>query len=68
MIVDAEGTGEDAKFVFNGINKPADVPDAPPVEVETRARGQRRRRDGLGLGPGPRWVAGPHGLPVAGQG
>ena len=37
VIVDAEGTGEDAKFSFNGINKPADVPDAPPVEVETKA-------------------------------
>src|SRR5580698_8244570 len=38
VIVDAEGTGEDAKFVFNGINKPADVPDAPPpVAVESNA-------------------------------
>ena len=37
VIVDAEGTGEDAKFLFNGITKPAEVPDAPPVEVETKA-------------------------------
>jgi ATP-dependent Clp protease ATP-binding subunit ClpC len=38
VIVDSEGTGEDAKFTFSGINKPSDVPDAPPVdEVETKA-------------------------------
>jgi ATP-dependent Clp protease ATP-binding subunit ClpC len=37
VIVDAEGTGEDAKFVFSGINKPSDVPDSPPVDVETKA-------------------------------
>ncbi|HTA10080.1 MAG TPA: ATP-dependent Clp protease ATP-binding subunit, partial [Streptosporangiaceae bacterium] len=37
VIVDAEGTGEDAKFIFSGINKPSDVPDAPPVEVESKA-------------------------------
>ncbi|HUD79317.1 MAG TPA: ATP-dependent Clp protease ATP-binding subunit [Streptosporangiaceae bacterium] len=38
VIVDSEGSGEDAKFTFNGINKPSDVPDAPPpVEVESKA-------------------------------
>ncbi|HSR85901.1 MAG TPA: ATP-dependent Clp protease ATP-binding subunit, partial [Streptosporangiaceae bacterium] len=38
VIVDTEGTGEDTKFTFNGINKPSEVPDAPPpVEVETKA-------------------------------
>jgi ATP-dependent Clp protease ATP-binding subunit ClpC len=37
VIVDAEGTGEDAKFSFNGINKPSAVPDAPPVEEESKA-------------------------------
>jgi ATP-dependent Clp protease ATP-binding subunit ClpC len=37
VIVDTEGTGEDAKFSFTGVNKPSDVPDAPPVEVETKA-------------------------------
>ncbi len=37
VIVDAEGTGEDAKFTFNGINKPSELPDAPPVEVESKA-------------------------------
>jgi ATP-dependent Clp protease ATP-binding subunit ClpC len=37
VIVDSEGTGEDTKFTFTGINKPSDVPDAPPVEEETKA-------------------------------
>jgi ATP-dependent Clp protease ATP-binding subunit ClpC len=33
VIVDAEGEGPEAKFVFRGINKPDDVPDAPPPVV-----------------------------------
>jgi ATP-dependent Clp protease ATP-binding subunit ClpC len=33
VIVDAEGEGTEAKFVFRGINKPDDVPDAPPPVV-----------------------------------
>ena len=38
VIVDAEGEGENAKFSFRGVNKPAEVPDAPPpVEVESKA-------------------------------
>jgi ATP-dependent Clp protease ATP-binding subunit ClpC len=39
VIVDAEGTGEDAKFTFTGVSKPGDLPDEPPssVEVETKA-------------------------------
>ena len=37
VIVDAEGEGEEAKFVFRGINKPEEVPDAPPVPVESKA-------------------------------
>jgi ATP-dependent Clp protease ATP-binding subunit ClpC len=38
VIVDAEGEGEEAKFIFRGINKPEEVPDAPPpVAVESNA-------------------------------
>jgi len=37
VIVDAMGSGEDATFTFTGVTKPSDVPDAPPVEVESKA-------------------------------
>jgi ATP-dependent Clp protease ATP-binding subunit ClpC len=37
VIVDAVGSGEDREFTFTGVSKPSDVPDAPPVEVETKA-------------------------------
>ncbi|MBO0831297.1 MAG: ATP-dependent Clp protease ATP-binding subunit, partial [Actinobacteria bacterium] len=37
VIVDVKGSGEDAEFTFTGVAKPAEVPDAPPVEVETKA-------------------------------
>jgi len=37
VIVDAEGEGEEAKFLFRGIDKPKEVPDAPPVAVESKA-------------------------------
>jgi ATP-dependent Clp protease ATP-binding subunit ClpC len=37
VIVDTEGTGEDEKFVFRGVAKPSEVPDAPPEAVETKA-------------------------------
>jgi ATP-dependent Clp protease ATP-binding subunit ClpC len=44
VIVDVEGTGEEAKFVFKGEPKPESVPDAVPVEVETpTASGARTR-------------------------
>jgi ATP-dependent Clp protease ATP-binding subunit ClpC len=33
VIVDVEGTGETAKFTFNGVAKPESVPDAPAVEM-----------------------------------
>ena len=32
VIVDVEGTGETAKFTFNGVPKPDAVPDAPAAE------------------------------------
>src|SRR5271165_6790048 len=37
VIVDVEGTGEDERFSFTGVAKPADVPEAPPVEVDVKA-------------------------------
>jgi len=37
VIVDAEGTGPEAQFVFKGEPKPDAVPDSPPAEIETRA-------------------------------
>jgi len=44
VIVDVEGTGEDAKFTFKGVPKPESVPDAPPAEIEeSQAVGQRAR-------------------------
>src|SRR6266536_2792270 len=35
VMVDVEGTGEDAEFTFKGVPKPEAVPDAPLAEVET---------------------------------
>jgi len=35
--VDVEGTGEEAKFTFNGVPKPESVPDAPPAETGSKA-------------------------------
>jgi ATP-dependent Clp protease ATP-binding subunit ClpC len=44
VIVDVEGTGEDAKFTFRGVAKPESVPDAPPAEIEeSQPVGQRAR-------------------------
>jgi ATP-dependent Clp protease ATP-binding subunit ClpC len=39
VIVDTEGDGENETFVFRGITKPAEVPDAPPAPeaVESKA-------------------------------
>jgi len=33
VIVDTEGTGETAKFTFNGVAKPEIVTDTPPAEM-----------------------------------
>jgi ATP-dependent Clp protease ATP-binding subunit ClpC len=38
VIVDAEGSGEDAKFTVNGVDKPSEVPDAPPVEIASESK------------------------------
>ncbi|MGH3273353.1 MAG: ATP-dependent Clp protease ATP-binding subunit, partial [Streptosporangiaceae bacterium] len=37
VVVDAEGTGPEAKFSFQGEAKPEAVPDAPPEDIATRA-------------------------------
>ncbi|NYH53258.1 MULTISPECIES: ATP-dependent Clp protease ATP-binding subunit [Nocardiopsis] len=39
VVIDAEGEGKDAKFLFKGVPKPAEVPDTP--EVEESAAGKR---------------------------
>ncbi|QVQ50964.1 ATP-dependent Clp protease ATP-binding subunit [Spiractinospora alimapuensis] len=39
VIVDTEGTGDDATFTFRGVPKPDSVPDAPPVEEQPAAGG-----------------------------
>jgi len=33
VVVDAEGSDEEARFVFRGVPKPESLPDAPPVPV-----------------------------------
>ncbi|WP_084392701.1 ATP-dependent Clp protease ATP-binding subunit [Nocardiopsis listeri] len=38
VVIDAEGEGENAKFTFKGVPKPAAVPDTP--EVESAAKGE----------------------------
>jgi ATP-dependent Clp protease ATP-binding subunit ClpC len=43
VIVDVEGTGEEAKFTFKGVAKPESVPDAPPAEIESQPVGPRAR-------------------------
>ena len=35
VVVDADGTGDTAKFTFNGVPKPDVVPDAPAPEMAT---------------------------------
>ena len=47
VIVDAEGTGEDAKFIFNGINKPERFRTLRPRRSRPRPR-RPERGDGTG--------------------
>jgi ATP-dependent Clp protease ATP-binding subunit ClpC len=37
VMVDAEGTGQDAKLTFKGVPKPDEVPDTPPAEIDSKA-------------------------------
>ena len=37
VMVDVEGTGDDAKFTFKGVAKPQAVPDAPPAAIKSKA-------------------------------
>ncbi|MGH3267534.1 MAG: ATP-dependent Clp protease ATP-binding subunit [Trebonia sp.] len=37
VMVDVEGTGEDAQFTFKGVPKPGEMPDAPPAEIDSTA-------------------------------
>jgi ATP-dependent Clp protease ATP-binding subunit ClpC len=38
VIVDAEGTGEEAQFTFKGVPKPGEMPDAPPAEIASESK------------------------------
>ena len=37
VTVDVEGTGPEAQFTFEGVARPAAVPDAPPAVIESKA-------------------------------
>ncbi len=37
VMVNVEGTGDDAKFTFKGVAKPQAVPDAPPAAIKSKA-------------------------------
>ena len=41
IVVDAEGTGKEAKFTFKGVPKPEELPDAPPAELAEAAGAPR---------------------------
>jgi ATP-dependent Clp protease ATP-binding subunit ClpC len=39
VVVDIEGEGDEAKFIFRGEDKPVTVPDAPPVDLAGSVEG-----------------------------
>ena len=41
VMVDVNGTGEDAEFTFKGVPKPGEMPDTPPAEIDTKAAAGR---------------------------
>ena len=46
VIVDVEGTGDDAKFAFKGVPRPGEVPDAPPAEIASESKAAAGGADG----------------------
>ena len=38
VMVDVEGTGQEAQFTFKGVPKPDAVPDAPPAEIASESK------------------------------
>jgi hypothetical protein len=38
VIVDVEGTGDDAKFAFKGVPRPDEVPGAPPADIASESK------------------------------
>jgi ATP-dependent Clp protease ATP-binding subunit ClpC len=44
--VDVAGTGPDAKFAFQGVPKPGEVPDAPPAEIASESKAPAGGADG----------------------
>jgi ATP-dependent Clp protease ATP-binding subunit ClpC len=51
VIVDADGTGESAKFTFTGVAKPEAVPDEPSIEAVLEAAGSAGAVTGSPAGP-----------------
>ena len=46
VMVDVEGTGEDAQFTFRGVPKPEAVPDTPPAEIASESKAAAVGTDG----------------------
>ena len=46
VIVDTEGEGEEATFVFRGVPKPDAVPDAPPAQIASESKAPASGADG----------------------
>ena len=46
VIVDVEGTGDDAKFTFKGVPRPGEVPDVPPAEIASESKAAAGAADG----------------------
>jgi ATP-dependent Clp protease ATP-binding subunit ClpC len=45
-MVDVEGAGPEAKFTFQGVPKPAQLPDAPPAEIASETKAATAGADG----------------------
>ena len=46
VTVDVEGTGPEARFTFEGVPKPGEVPDAPPAEIASGTKAAAAGADG----------------------
>jgi ATP-dependent Clp protease ATP-binding subunit ClpC len=44
VMVDVQGSGEDAEFTFKGVPKPGVLPDTPPAEIDSKAAAGRTDR------------------------
>ncbi|HEX9358986.1 MAG TPA: hypothetical protein VF933_34915, partial [Streptosporangiaceae bacterium] len=46
VMVDVEGSGQEAQFTFKGVAKPEAVPDAPPAEIASESKAPASGTDG----------------------